>query len=202
MFSSLSFFSCSAFSLFIISSCPALLSFFLHLHSFPMHSGFIFQCSQSLLEAVPELWPPVVFLRPLQVGGGTHEFAQFAEAFGDVVFAQRLQQDQDDSVSIGVAVKELEVGEVQFVATPIGLEEVLRQDEDGPSAALYRAYDVIHNPVTREKVPFVEAQRQRPKGSGIHLIFTGVPWLLQLRYQEVLHPASIPLTVGNEGIKG
>lgn len=80
---------------------------------------------QSVAETPPELTDLLLLLRPLQVGGGAHEFAQFAEAFGDVVLGQRFQQDQDGRVSAGVAIEKPEVGEVQLVTAPVRPDKIL-----------------------------------------------------------------------------
>lgn len=127
--------------------------------------------SQSLAETPPELPNLLLLLRPLQVGGGAHEFVQLAEAFGDVVLGQRFQEDQDH-LSASIPIEEPEVGEVQLVAAPVGLDEILREDEDGSPAAFHGAHYVVQNPVPGKEVPLVEAQSQRPV---IHRLFIIVP---------------------------
>lgn len=112
--------------------------------------------SQSAAKTPPELLPPLLLLRPLQIGVGAHEPAKFVEAFGNVVPGQRLQQDQDGSVSFGV--KQPEVGEVQFISAPVRLDEVFRQDKDGPPTALNGVHDVVHDPLSRKKIPLVKAK--------------------------------------------
>lgn len=101
-----------------------MLSLSLH-HCLSLSLILIFFPSQSVTKTPPELPTPLFLLRPLQVGGGAHEFAQFAEAFGDVVRGQRFQQDQDGRISAGIPIEKLEVGEVQLVAAPVGLDEIL-----------------------------------------------------------------------------
>lgn len=135
----------------------------------------LFFSSQSVAETPPELPAPLLLLRPLQVGGGAHEFAQFAEAFGDVVLGQRFKQDQDGCISTRIPIKKPEVGEVQLVAAPVRLDKILGEDEHGPPAALHGAHDVVHNPVSGQEVSLVEAQGQRPGGSGIHRVSIIVP---------------------------
>lgn len=125
----------------------------------------LFASLQSVMESPPELFHLLLLLWPLQVGGGAHEFAQFAEAFGDIILGQRLQQDQDGRFPTCVAFKDPEVGEVQFVAAPVRPHKVLRENKDGLPAALHGAHDVVHNPVSRKEVPLVETQAQRPVSS-------------------------------------
>lgn len=77
------------------------------------------------MKSLPELLHLVLLLWPLQVGGGAHEFAQLAEAFGDVVLGQRLQQDQDSWFAAGVTFKDPEMGEVQLIAAPVRTDKIL-----------------------------------------------------------------------------
>lgn len=128
-----------------------------------------------MAESLPELRLPLLLLRPLQVRGGAHEFAQFTEAVGDVVLGQRLQQDEDGRLFASVAIEKPEVGEVQLIATPVGLHKVLGEDEDGPPATLHGAHDVVQNPVSGKEVPLVETQGQRPGSSVVHIVLIGLP---------------------------
>lgn len=144
-----------------------------NLHHSPL--SVVLLSSQSVAETPPELAPPLLLLRPLQIRGGAHEFAKFAEALGDVVCGQRLQQDQDGRLSARVPIEHPEVGEVQLVATPVGLDKILGEDEDGPSAALHGAHDVVHDPLSGEEVPLVETQGQRADGRAAGRLFIRLP---------------------------
>ena len=141
--------------------------------------------SQSITESSPELGPPLLLKRPLQVGGGVHELAQFVETFRDVVCGQRFQQDQDGCIPVGSPIEKSKMGEIQFVAAPIRADKVLREDEYSPPAALHGTHDVVHNPVSREEVSFVEAQGQRLGVSGVRSIVIILPEGLKTRKQVI-----------------
>ncbi|KAG7236291.1 hypothetical protein INR49_001207 [Caranx melampygus] len=166
----------------------------------PVPQSVVLLSSQSIAETPPELPPPLLLLRPLQIRGGAHEFAKFAEAFGDVICGQRLQQDQDGWLSTRVPIKNPEVGEVQLVATPVGLDKILREDKDGPSAALHGAHDVVHDPVSGEKVSLVETQGQRPGGCVTRRIFICLPELAPAGAMLGLQPRPRHLEVP-DGVK-
>lgn len=110
------------------------------------------------MKSLPELLHLVLFLWPLQVGGGTQKFSEFAEAFWDVILGQRLQQDQDGWFAASVTFKDPEMGEVQLIATPLRTDKVLRQNKNSLPAALHGTHNVVHNPVSRKEVPLVKAQ--------------------------------------------
>lgn len=56
------------------------------------------------------------------------------------------------------------MGEVQLVATPGRPDEVLGEDKHGPPTPLDGVQDVVHDPLSRKEVPFVETEGQRLQG--------------------------------------
>jgi hypothetical protein len=53
--------------------------------------------------------------------------------------------------------EEIVMGKIEFIMTPLTLDEVGRQHKDGLVTLLNEIDDVLHNALARDKVPLMEA---------------------------------------------